>query len=126
MSANTDFSVNLHLFSVNSCVCMQGRREVGGGRGQIFLGATISKFFPEKNFFGQQQPPPVDNFLGFPDEYVVIAFQRLYLNFSYQISVLCAEIFHPKKLLGPNKKFLGVFFSGFSLGSVFAEKIEFS
>jgi hypothetical protein len=36
-------------------------------------------------------PPPVDNFLGkklFPDEYVAIAFQGLYLNFSYQISVL--------------------------------------
>jgi hypothetical protein len=27
----------------------------------------------------------------FPDVFVVIAFQRLYLNFSYQISVLCLK-----------------------------------
>jgi hypothetical protein len=46
----------------------QGRREVGGGPGQnFFLGAPISKFFSEENFFGQQTPPPpspVDNILG--------------------------------------------------------------
>ena len=38
---------------------------LAGARGKIFLGAPISKFFPEKKFFGQEQPPPtVDNFLG--------------------------------------------------------------
>jgi hypothetical protein len=54
----------------------------------ILLPMVVSKFFPEKT-----TPRP--------------AFQRLYLNFSYQISVLCpknpnilpfcTEIFHPKK-----------------------------
>ena len=47
--------------------------------------------FPENNLPPPSPPPPVDNFLGkklFPDEYVAIAFQGLYLNFSYQISVL--------------------------------------
>jgi hypothetical protein len=53
----------------------QGRRERGGGPGQIFLGGPISKYFPKK----------------FISDYVVIAFQRFYLNFSYQISVLCSK-----------------------------------
>ena len=60
---------------------LQGRREVGGGPGQIFLGAPIKKFFPEKKFFGEQQPPPCPqlfNEKNFPEEYVAIAFQGLY------------------------------------------------
>jgi hypothetical protein len=34
-----------------SGVYFQGRRELGGGPGQIFLGAPISKFFLDKIFF---------------------------------------------------------------------------
>jgi hypothetical protein len=49
---------------------------LAGALGKFFLGAPIAKFFQEKLF---------------SDEYVVIDFQRLYLNFSYQISVLCPK-----------------------------------
>ena len=50
-------------------MCAQGRRELGGGPGQIFFRGTYFKIFLRKNVFGQQQrppppPPPVDNFLG--------------------------------------------------------------
>ena len=77
------------------------------------------KNFWRKNFFRTTTPPPRQQLFReniFPDVYVTIAFQRLYLNFSYQVLVLCeknkylalcAEIFHPKKWLGPNKQFLG-------------------
>ena len=37
-------------------LCYQGCRELGGSPGQIFLGAPISKFFPEK-FFSDNNPP---------------------------------------------------------------------
>jgi hypothetical protein len=62
----------------------QGRRELGGDPGQIFLGAYFKKIFLE------QQPSPFPT-PSLPDEYDVIAFQRLYLNFSYQISLLCPK-----------------------------------
>jgi hypothetical protein len=78
---------------------VQGRRKVGGGPGKIFLEATISNFFPKRKKKFREKI--------FSDEYVEIAFQTLYLNFSYQISVispkkqiylaLCAEIFNPQK-----------------------------
>ena len=67
---------------------------LAGARGKIFLGAPISKFFPEKIFSDNNTPFPVDNSFRakhFPNEYVVIAFQALYLNFSYQMSVLCQK-----------------------------------
>jgi hypothetical protein len=60
-------------------------------------------------------PPPLRGKI-FQHEYVVIAFQRLYFNFSYQISVLCPKKqisctfrgnISPRKWLGPNKIFLG-------------------
>ena len=93
---------------------IQGRRELGGGPGKIFLGAPFQKMFPEKFVFGQQQlpPPPRRQVIGekvFPDENIVIAFQRLYLNFSYKISVLCQKTqiscplrgnISPKKMTG--------------------------
>jgi hypothetical protein len=95
---------------------VQGRRELGGGPGQIFLGAPILKF--SRKTTTSPPPPPVDNFLGKKIyEYVVIAFQRLltsifHAKFRYfaqknKYLALCAEMFHPKKWLGPNKKFLG-------------------
>jgi hypothetical protein len=77
-------------------VVSRAAKSLAGARGKIFLGALISKIFPEKNFFRQQPSPPQ----------TIIALQRLYLNFSYQISLLCpknkylalcAEIFLPKK-----------------------------
>ena len=67
----------------------QGRREVVGGPGQIFLGAPISKFFQEKFFFPRTTTSPLFREKNFLDEFVAIAFQWLYLNFSYQIAVLC-------------------------------------
>ena len=76
------------------------------GPGANFFRAPISKFFPEKNFFGQPPPPPPPP----PPP----AFQRLYLNFSYQISVLCPKKpqiscplrgnISPKKITGAQQK----------------------
>jgi hypothetical protein len=37
----------------------QGRRELGGGPGQIFLGAPISKKFPEKIMSDNNLPLPL-------------------------------------------------------------------
>jgi hypothetical protein len=74
---------------------------LAGARGKFFLGAPIAKFFQEKLF---------------SDEYVVIDFKRLYLNCSYQISVLCPKKqiscplhgnISPKKMTGAQQKFLG-------------------
>jgi hypothetical protein len=58
-----------------------------GARGKVFLGAPISKFFLKKFFSDNNNhpsPPRRQLFREklFPDGYVVIAFQRLYLNFS--------------------------------------------
>jgi hypothetical protein len=61
---------------------VQGRREVGGGWGKFFGGPYFKIFSGEQQFFRGKY---------FPDEYVAIAFQRLYLNFSYQFSVLCPK-----------------------------------
>jgi hypothetical protein len=96
-----------------------GRREAGGGPGQIFFRGPYLKKFSGKNFF-RRKPPPVDNFLGnknFPDEYVAITFQGLYLNFSCQISVLspkktdilsfARKYLTHKKDWGPTKNFQG-------------------
>ena len=93
-----------------NAVQKQGRRELGGGPGQNFF---------RKKVFGQQPPlPPPRRQLfrekNFPDEYVVIAFQRLYLNFSSNFRyfsqknkylALCAEIFHPKNDWGTTNIF---------------------
>jgi hypothetical protein len=79
----------------------QGRREFGRGQGQIFLAASIAKFLRENIF---------------PDDYVVIAFQRFYLNFSYQMSILCPKRqiscplrgnISPKKMTGAQQKMTG-------------------
>ena len=62
---------------------IQDRRELGGGTGQII--------FVKKKFSDNNNPlPPSTTFQekNFPHKYVIIAFQRLYLNFSYQIAVL--------------------------------------
>ena len=59
----------------------QGRRELGGGPGQIFFKGPLFQLGPATLFSEK----------NFPDEYVVIAFQRLYLNFSYRISALCPQ-----------------------------------
>ena len=56
----------------------------------VLLGALYQIFFWKKLFSDNNNlPPPFFREKILPDEYVVIAFQRLYLNFSYQISVLC-------------------------------------
>ena len=106
-SSNSDWTTS----ASNCAIERQGRREA------IFLGSLFQNFFRTTTF---PPPPPRrqlfrENF--FPDEYVVIAFQRLHLNFSYQISVLCpkkpkylalfAEIFHPENDWGPTKNFWG-------------------
>jgi hypothetical protein len=84
----------------------QGHREVGGGPGQIFFRGPYLKNFSGKNF-SENNPPPTKNFgqctiLGvqkhFPDEYVAIAFQELYLIFLCQSSVL-----------GPKNRYLYLF-----------------
>ena len=82
------------------------RRETGPprvwrGPGANFLGASIAKFLRENIF---------------PDDYVVIAFQRLYHNFSYQMSILCPKKqiscplrgnISPKKMTGAQQKMTG-------------------
>ena len=97
---------------VNCCFTLwQGRREGPGAN--FFRVAYFEKFF--RNFFWTTTPPPRRQLFkekNFPDEYDVIAFQRLYLNFSYQISLLCPknQISCPLRgniSFGPNKKFLG-------------------
>jgi hypothetical protein len=68
---------------------------LAGARGKFFLVAPISKHFPEKILSDNNLPLPPRRQLfrekNFPHEYGVIALQRLYLNFSYQISLLCPK-----------------------------------
>jgi hypothetical protein len=78
---------------------------LAGARGKFFFRDPYFKIFQ----FRRTTPPPPRRQLfrskNFPDEYVAIAFQGLYLNFRCQISV-----FSPKnryRVLGPNKKFSG-------------------
>ena len=101
---------------------VQGRREVGGAPGQIFLRGTYQKFFSAKN-----PPPPspkyfrsVYHFRG-KKNFRTSALQLLsrdfisfsvYAKFRYlaeknKYLVLCAEIFNTQKRLGPNKNFSG-------------------
>ena len=91
----------------------QGRREVGGGPGQFFLGALFKNIFPEKFFFGEQPPPtpspPVDNFLGkkffrtstlqlLSRDFIFIFYAKFrYLPPKNRYLVLCAEIFNTQK-----------------------------
>ena len=104
----------------NEFYVTRAAESLAGTRGKFFLGAPISNIFPEKKFSHNNNPSPVYNSFrakNFPNEYVVIAFQALYLNFSYQISVLCPKkpnilpfarkYFTQKNDWGPNKKFLG-------------------
>ena len=65
--------------SIYKVQCRAAER-LAGARGKFFLEATISNFFPKRKKKIMEKI--------FPDKYVEIAFQRLYLNFSYQISVL--------------------------------------
>ena len=63
---------------------------LAGASGKFFLGGPISNIFPD---FSDNPPPPRQLFRekNFPDEYDVIALQQLYLNFSYQISLICPK-----------------------------------
>jgi hypothetical protein len=97
----------------NEFYVTRAAESLAGTRGKFFLGAPISNIFSHNN-----NPSPVYNSFrakNFPDEYVVIAFQALYLNFSYQISVLCPKknnilpfaqkYFTQKNDWGPTKNF---------------------
>ena len=67
-----------------------------GARGKLFFRGPYFQGPPRRQLFRSKI---------FPDEYVAIAFQGLYLNFPCQIPV-----FSPKNrylVLGPNKKFPG-------------------
>ena len=88
-------STNQDLFSIP---CGQSHSTMALG---TRLGASIAKFLRENIF---------------PDDYVVIAFQRLYLNFSYQMSILCPKKqiscplrgnISPKKMTGAQQKITG-------------------
>jgi hypothetical protein len=72
------------------CVSTQGCRELGGGPGQIFLGAPISKNFPDNN------PPPQKKLLSSDlPQFFIPNFGTLLKKNKYL--ALCVEIFHPKK-----------------------------
>jgi hypothetical protein len=71
-----DARVYMRVFS--TFIAWQGRRELGGGPWQIFFSDFTSIFHTKFRYFAQK------------NKYLA----------------LCAEIFHPKKWLGPNKKFL--------------------
>ena len=128
MTGPFGFEVSLPSFTVSCFGVGAGPPRAWRGPGQIFLGAPISKFFPE-NFFSDNNnpppPPPSTTFWGkhfldeqprpqalgtrLHDEYVVIAFLRLYLNFSYQkppnILPFARKYFAQKNDWGPTKNF---------------------
>ena len=76
---------------------IRAAESLAGARSKFFFrGPYFKNFFGNKIFRTTTSPPPPprrqlfrENF--FPDEHDVIAFQRLYLNFVYQISLLCRK-----------------------------------
>ena len=100
-------------------MCAQGRRELGGGPGQIFLGAPVSIFFSGKMFSNNtdRQPPPpppphVDNFLGgnFSARVRCNCFPAIFhIEFRYfaqkkQISCTLRGNISPQKMTGAQQK----------------------
>ena len=96
----------------------QGRRELGGGPGQIFFRGSYFKKFSGKIFFRTTTPPrrqlfrekffQTSTMLLLSSDFTSI-FHTKFRYFAQKTKYLtfCAEIFLPKKWLGPNKKFLG-------------------
>ena len=77
------------------------------GPGAKFLGGALFQFF------GQQQPPPPPFFGRVRSNCFPATLPQIFIpNFGTlppknKYLALCAEIFRPKKWLGPNIKFLG-------------------
>ena len=95
-------------FTANKVLWCSGPPRAWRGPGANFFRGPISKCFSDNNKSRELFRENI-----FPHGYVVIAFQRLYLNFSIsffpkkQISCPFRGNISPKKWLGPDKKFLG-------------------
>jgi hypothetical protein len=90
--------------------CNQGRREVGGGPGQIlFQGPLCKKKFSGKKIFGQQTPPPVDNFLGQKSRDFISIFHAKFRYLAQKTDILsfARKYLTHKKDWSPTKKFQG-------------------
>ena len=92
----------------NEFYVTRAAESLAGARGKFYFRRP---YFKQK-FFRTTTPPPVDNSFrakNFPNEYVVIAFQALYLNFSVlcpkkPISCPLRRDISPKKITGAQQK----------------------